>query len=52
MDKTKTKWIFKKRYRAKVWLFKKIFKLLTSTNVGISPENPLTFSFNPFPTIA
>ena len=25
---------------------------VTSTNVGISPQNFLPFSFNPFPTLA
>ena len=28
------------------------FCFLTSTNVGISPRNSLTFSFNPFATLA
>ena len=27
------------------------FSLVTSTNVGISPQNLLTFSFNPFATL-
>ena len=27
------------------------FSLVTSTNVGISSQNLLTFSFNPFPTL-
>ena len=27
------------------------FSPVTSTNVGISPQNSLTFSFNPFPTL-
>ena len=27
------------------------FSPITSTNVGISPQNVLTFSFNPFATL-
>ena len=27
------------------------FSFVTSTNVGFSPKNILTFSFNPFPTL-
>ena len=28
-----------------------IFSPVTSTNVGLSPQNFLTFSFNPFPRL-
>ena len=28
-----------------------VFSSVTSTNVGISPQNFLTFSFNPFATL-
>ena len=27
------------------------FSLVTSTNVGVSPQNLITFSFNPFATL-
>ena len=32
-------------------IFSKLVSLVTSTNVGISPQNLLTFSFSPFATL-